>query len=100
MPFTNRPYRRFPVQCAVTYNVGPFLKLPLAYFSGFWSLITLLMLGSGPVYAELVLVSGDNQGKMGIRGSKYHSPQSRCGGDVGIVGLQGSTSFGKRLVFV
>jgi PilZ domain len=24
MPFTIRPYRRFPVPCAVTYNTGPF----------------------------------------------------------------------------
>ena len=24
MPVTLRPYRRFPVQCAVTYNAGPF----------------------------------------------------------------------------
>ena len=24
MPFTIRPYRRFPVHCAVTYNAGPF----------------------------------------------------------------------------
>jgi hypothetical protein len=24
MPFTLRPYRRFPVHCAVTYNAGPF----------------------------------------------------------------------------
>ena len=24
MPFTIRPYRRFPVQCSVTYNAGPF----------------------------------------------------------------------------
>ena len=24
MPFTLRPYRRFPVQCFVTYNAGPF----------------------------------------------------------------------------
>jgi len=24
MPFSVRPYCRFPVQCAVTYNVGPF----------------------------------------------------------------------------
>jgi hypothetical protein len=24
MPFSIRPYRRFPVQCAVTYNTGPF----------------------------------------------------------------------------
>jgi hypothetical protein len=24
MPFLIRPYRRFPVQCSVTYNAGPF----------------------------------------------------------------------------
>ena len=24
MPFSIRPFRRFPVQCAVTYHVGPF----------------------------------------------------------------------------
>ena len=24
MPFTLRPYRRFPVQCSVTYKAGPF----------------------------------------------------------------------------
>ncbi|MEO5630691.1 MAG: PilZ domain-containing protein [Nitrospiraceae bacterium] len=24
MPFSIRPFRRFPVQCAVTYNAGPF----------------------------------------------------------------------------
>ena len=24
MPFVLRPFRRFPVQCAVTYNAGPF----------------------------------------------------------------------------
>ena len=24
MPFTLRPFRRFPVQCSVTYNAGPF----------------------------------------------------------------------------
>ena len=24
MPFTIRPYRRFPVQCPVSYNAGPF----------------------------------------------------------------------------
>lgn len=23
MPFSVRPFRRFPVQCAVTYNAGP-----------------------------------------------------------------------------
>ena len=24
MPFSNRPFRRSPVQCSVTYHVGPF----------------------------------------------------------------------------
>jgi hypothetical protein len=24
MPFSIRPFRRYPVQCAVTYNAGPF----------------------------------------------------------------------------
>ena len=24
MPFSIRPYRRFPIQCSVTYNAGPF----------------------------------------------------------------------------
>ena len=24
MPFSTRPYYRFPVQCSVTYNAGPF----------------------------------------------------------------------------
>ena len=56
MPFSIRSFRRFPVQCAVTYNAGPFLKLPRAYLLGFWSLITLLFLNSVPAYAEWVAV--------------------------------------------
>ena len=60
MLFTIRPYRRFPVPCSVTDNAGPFLKLPMAYLSSFWLLITLLVLSSGPVYAEWELVSGDD----------------------------------------
>ena len=63
MPFTIRPYRRFPVQCAVSYNAGPILKLPLVYLGGFWLLITLLALSSGPVYAEWVAIE-----------KKYQSP--------------------------
>jgi hypothetical protein len=41
----------------------PFLKLPLAYCLGFWLLITLLVLSSGPAYAEWVLV---HKGKDGM----------------------------------
>ena len=61
MLFSIRPYRRFPVQCSVTYNVGPFIKIPLAYFCGFGSLITLLVLSSGPADAEWVSIGADNQ---------------------------------------
>ena len=49
MPFTIHPSRRVLPQCFVTYNAAS-LKLPLAYFSGFWSLITLLFLSSVPAY--------------------------------------------------
>jgi hypothetical protein len=48
MPCSIRPYR-----CI--------LKLPLAYVFGFGSLITLLVLSSGPAYAEWVTVSEDKQ---------------------------------------
>jgi hypothetical protein len=34
-------------------------RLPLAYFSVFWSLLTLLVLSSGPAYAEWVAVEKD-----------------------------------------
>jgi hypothetical protein len=56
MPFTLRPYRRFPVRCSVRYYASPFLTLPLAYVSSFGALITLLMLSSEPAYAEWVVV--------------------------------------------
>jgi hypothetical protein len=61
MPFTLRPFHRFPVQCAVTNHAGPFLKLPPAYCSGFWLLITLLVLSSGPAYAEWVAIEKQYQ---------------------------------------
>ena len=49
MPFSIRPYRRFPVHCAATYNAGRFLKLPLADCLGLWLLITLLLLSGEAV---------------------------------------------------
>jgi hypothetical protein len=61
MPFSIRPCRRFPVQCAVTYHADTFLTLPLTYFSGFWLLITLLFLSSGPAHAEWVKVSDSGE---------------------------------------
>ena len=61
MPFSIRPFRRFPVQGSVPDNAGPFLSLPLPYMFGFWLQIALLVLSSGPVYAKWVLVSGDDK---------------------------------------
>ncbi len=63
MPFTLLPYRRFPVHCAFMYNAGPFVTLPLAYFLGLWSLITLLYLSSVQAYAEWVPVGGSDQAR-------------------------------------
>ena len=66
MPFSIRPFRLFSVQCAVTYNAGPFLKLPLAYCSSVGSLITLLLLSSGPAYADWVETVQSDQAGMTI----------------------------------
>jgi hypothetical protein len=46
MPFSIRSYRR----------------LPLASFMGFWLLLTLLLLCSGPAYAEWVALGGSDSG--------------------------------------
>ena len=56
MPITLGPFRRVSLQCAVTYSVRSFPKLPPAYVLGFWSLITFLFLNSVPAYAEWVAV--------------------------------------------
>jgi surface-adhesin protein E len=61
MPFTIRPFRRFPVQHTVAYHASPCFKLPLAYCSGFGLLLTLLVLSSGPAYGEWLWASANNQ---------------------------------------
>jgi hypothetical protein len=61
MSFSIRPFCRFPVHCAVIYNAGLFLKLPLVYCLGFGSLITLLLLSSGPAYAEWIKIVENDQ---------------------------------------
>jgi beta-glucosidase len=66
MPFSIRPFRRFPVQCADRYDARPFLKLPLAYCSAIWLLITLLVLSSGPACAEWAAVGGNDQAGMAV----------------------------------
>ena len=54
MPFSTRPLRRFSVHCSV------------ANILAFWLLITLLVLSSGPVYAEWVLVNGDDEAELTV----------------------------------
>ncbi len=54
-----RPHRRFPLPCVGTYHAGTSHPLLPAYFSGFWSLITLLFLSTVPAYAEWVAVEKD-----------------------------------------
>jgi hypothetical protein len=79
MPFSIRPFSRFPVQCAVTYNSRSILKVSMAYNSGFWLLITLLLLNSGPAYAEWVTLDANNQ----RGGTVYTDPDTiRLKGDV------------------
>ena len=60
MPFSIRPFRRFPVLCSVTYNAGPFLKL-LTYVLGFGMLLTLLG-SNGPACAEWMSLGASDSG--------------------------------------
>jgi hypothetical protein len=64
MLFSIRPYRRFPVQCAVIYNFEPFLKLKLGYLFGFGALIACLFLSNSPAYAEWVKFSDGDRGTL------------------------------------
>ena len=66
MLFTIRPYRRVSGPYSVIYNAGSFFKLSQPFMLGFWSLITCLVLSSGPVYAEWVLVSGDDAAGLAV----------------------------------
>ncbi len=61
MPFTLRRFSHIHERCAVAHQAGPFLKLPLAYISGFCLLTTFLVLSSGPAYAEWIAVEKDNR---------------------------------------
>lgn len=56
-------FRRYPVCCLGTYHTGLRLEPPLTYVLGFWSLLTLLFLGSVPAYADWAAVgSNDHAG--------------------------------------
>src|SRR5207237_3295525 len=51
--------RRVPLPCSVTYHASSFRMFPPACLAVLWSLITLLVLSSAPVYAEWVAVERD-----------------------------------------
>lgn len=44
------------------FSIRPFRRLPLVYFSGLMSLTTLLLLCTGPVYAEWVAIGSTDDG--------------------------------------
>ena len=60
MPFTNRFYFRESVSCATAYTAAGLFKLLPVFFLGFCLLTTHLVLSPEPVYAEWLLVSGDD----------------------------------------
>jgi hypothetical protein len=72
MPVTIRPYSRIPVPCTAPHHAGSVLKPTMACLLGFWVLLTLLVLSSGPVYAEWVLTSGDDDAGLTV----YVDPDS------------------------
>ena len=72
MPFTLHSYRRSPVPCISVRHVGLLPKQSLTYLLSFCLLLTLLLLGGGPAFAEWVLTSGDDE--VGLK--VYVDPES------------------------
>jgi len=72
MPFTIGPYGRSPEPSVLSHDAILSPKQRLACRLGFWLLLTMMMLGSGPVYAEWVLTSGDDE--VGLK--VYVDPES------------------------
>jgi hypothetical protein len=66
MLFTSCLYRRLLRPCSKASTADPLLTVLQTYVLGFWVLITLLVLGGGPVYAEWELVSGDDSSKLTV----------------------------------
>ena len=46
----------------MSFAIRPYCRLPLAYILGFWLLLTLPVLSSGPAFAEWVQVSATDSG--------------------------------------
>jgi hypothetical protein len=61
MPFTIRHQGRSPVPYGLSHYLGLFSKFPQTYILRVGLLLILLILTGQPVYAEWVLVSGDDE---------------------------------------
>jgi hypothetical protein len=72
MPFTRYSDRRSPVSCGLTRTVRLFSKRSLTHLLSVCLLLTFLVLGGGPAYAEWVLTSGDDE--VGLK--VYVDPES------------------------
>jgi len=59
MPVVPLPSHRVSLASSVTCKAGSLFTLRVTYFTGFWSLITILFLSSVPAYAEWVAVEKD-----------------------------------------
>ena len=66
MSFTMCPVRRVQVQNSVAYSAGRVLTRPPRQCWGFWLVLPLLVLSSGPAYAAWVFVSGDDEAEMAV----------------------------------
>ena len=55
------------------FSIRPYCRLPLPYLSGFWLLIILLVLNSGPAYAEWVSIGSTDDGM-----TAYGDPDTIC----------------------
>lgn len=72
MIFTSHSCRRSSVPCISACTVGLIPRQPRTYLWRFALLLMLLMLSTGPVYAEWVLTSGDDE--VGLK--VYVDPES------------------------
>jgi len=66
MPFTIRPCRPVSVPFSMPCHAHASIKLSQSLRLGFWLLIALLVLGCEPVYAEWLLVSGDDAAGLAV----------------------------------
>ena len=72
MPFTIGSYGRSPEPSVLSHDAARCPRQRLACLLGFWLLLTMMMLSSGPAYAEWVLTSGDDE--VGLK--VYVDPES------------------------